>query len=88
MKILLAFLLGVVLTASTPALASVNRGVESTHEVPEWMNNICPTEDSVNCWYPGGTHGHTGPFFVRQMPGRAHMVCVFFADHPRKDYCA
>lgn len=85
---ILNLITGAVIGAVSATTLAAHAGVESTHEVPEWMNRVCASEDSVNCWYDGGTHGNTGPIFVRQMPGRAHTVCVFYADHPKRDYCA
>jgi hypothetical protein len=60
---------------------------ESTHEVPEWMNRVCSAEDSVNCWWDGGTiQPKQGQAFIRQMPG-TNKVCVLFTNRPAKDYC-
>lgn len=74
-----------VIAAGTTAHAAS----ESTHEVPEWMNRVCPTEDSVNCWWDGGTiNPRQGKAFIRQVPGRKGMVCVFFTNTPRRDYCS
>lgn len=87
MKYLLHTIIGTLLGAGIATAVPATAGIEATHEVPEWMTRVCPTEDSVNCWYDGGTHGDTGPIYVRLMPGRAHMVCVMYADHPRRDYC-
>lgn len=82
-----AVLSATILSAGLTSVA--NAGSESTHEVPEWMNRVCQSEDSVNCWWDGGTvKPKQGQAFIRQMPGRKHMVCVFFANRPRQDYCS
>lgn len=63
------------------------------HDIPRWVVTPCATEDSVNCRWnaktQGNGHGHS--FVVRAVPGRAHMVCVFYtvpryAKH--HDYCS
>ena len=61
----------------------------ATHEVPRWMTRECVQEDDVNCYRDGGTvKPHQGEMYVRQIPGREHMVCVFFVNRPGRDYCA
>lgn len=66
-----------------------------TVDVPFWVYKPCKEEDSVNCrWIATGPHhrgngkGHT--FIVRELPGSAHMVCVFYANRKyarHNDYC-
>jgi len=81
-----------IITAGALVLATASMAhaaSESTHEVPEWMNRVCAAEDSVNCYWDGGTvKPHQGQAFIRQVPGRKHMVCVFFANTPKRDYCS
>lgn len=88
MKTLANLIVGALLGLTLAAAAPSGAASESTHEVPEWMNRVCAAKYSVNCWHPAGRFPGQGPIFVRQMPGEAHMVCVFYADHPRRDYCA
>lgn len=60
--------------------------------LPRWVTRPCAEEDSLNCRWDardqGNGHGHS--FIVREVPGRAHMVCVFYVA-PRyarhHDYC-
>lgn len=60
-----------------------------THEVPTWMRAVCATEDSTNCYWPGGSIAPAkGESYVRVMPGRAHLTCVFYVNRPKRDYCA
>jgi hypothetical protein len=51
-------------------------------DLPYWTVRPCPAEDSVNCRWnaaeQGNGKGHT--FVVRRLPGKAHEVCVFYAD--------
>lgn len=64
------------------------RGDVPTHEVPTWMRQTCPTEDSLNCYWPGGSiHPKRGEAYIRRVPGKAGMVCVFYVNRPRADYC-
>lgn len=73
----------VIATATT-----ASAGIEATTEVPEWMTTQCPTEDSTNCHWDGGTHRpQQGEMFVREFPGRAHLTCYIFINRPHKDYC-
>jgi len=75
---------GSVLTLTGQATA----GEEPTHDVPHWMTKVCQDEDSVNCWWDGGTvKPHQGKAFIREFPGRAHMTCVMFVNRPARDYC-
>jgi hypothetical protein len=89
-RIMAGLALAVALLGATPSTVAIQSvGSESTHEVPEWMNRVCKYEDSVNCYWDGGTFKpDQGTMFVREMPGRKHRVCVFYVDHPRRDYCA
>lgn len=57
-----------------------------------WMTHPCAYEDSVNCFWNAGTSGnHRGhSFYVREVPGRAHIICVMYVTHrdqKRWDYC-
>lgn len=61
-------------------------------DIPWWVTTPCKTEDSVNCRWnaktQGNGKGHT--YIVRQFPGKAHMVCVMYAQRKyarTHDYC-
>lgn len=69
------------ITTALPSHADV-----PTHEVPTWMRQQCTPHHPVNCYHRGSEP--TDERYVRQMPGRAHMVCVFYVATPRHDYCA
>lgn len=56
------------------------------HEVPTWMRQACTPNHPVNCYHRGSEPSDER--YVRQMPGRAHMVCVIYVTKPRHDYCA
>lgn len=60
---------------------------------PSWTARPCVTEDSVNCYWDasirGNGSGHS--FIVRAVPGRAHIVCVFYVERTyarSHDYCS
>lgn len=67
----------------------VANAATSHTEVPNWMNKKCSSEDSVNChWGAKGQGNRKGwSYMVREFPGRAHMICVMYIDHPKSDYC-
>lgn len=91
------------IAASVAAIAAAGH-VDSAHAdssavqvtrldvVPAWVLRPCKTEDSVNCAWNAATQGNGRghSFVVRLVPGKAHMVCVFYAA-PRyaasHDYC-
>lgn len=84
----IATLLGSGVATALPVTAQ-----QSKPDLPVWTTRPCPTEDSVNCrWVAderGDGKGHS--FVVREVPGSAHMVCVFYVDRKyakRHDYCA
>lgn len=78
-----AVLSATILSAGLTSVATA--GEEPTHEVPR----VCEQEDSVNCWWDGGTvKPHQGEAFIRKVPGRKGMVCVFFINRPKQDYCS
>jgi len=59
--------------------------------LPYWerTGHACPQEDSVNCYWNAAEQGNgTGwSYYVRLVPGKARMVCVFYSTHPGYDYC-
>jgi hypothetical protein len=82
----LAVALGIGLGFVLPAGAS-------SPTLPVWTTRPCKTEDSVNCFWDARTQGNGRghSFIVRQVPGRAHMVCVFYVDRryaKKHDYCS
>lgn len=82
-----AVLSATILSAGLTSVATA--GEEPTHEVPHWITRVCEQEDSVNCWWDGGTvKPHQGEAFIRKVPGRKGMVCVFFINRPKQDYCS
>jgi hypothetical protein len=84
MKIIAALALGLALGAPAVAIAD-----QPTNEVPTWMRHTCKTDDSVNCYWPGGSvKAKQGESYRRVMPGAKGMVCVFFVNNPKRDYCS
>lgn len=73
------------LTGGAAVMASADQPI---HEVPTWMRQSCTTLSSVNCYWPEGSFKpDQGEMYVRRMPGREKMVCVFYVTHPKRDYC-
>lgn len=85
----------VVLGASAfaaPPKPATHAHIQKGQPTAFWMRTPCEYEDSVNCyWDAGGSGNHKGhSFYVRYVPGKAHMVCVFYtqAKFARwHDYC-
>lgn len=80
------------LVGGTAGAVSVAHGSDPAPVVPWFAKHACAQEDSVNCAWDahklGDGRGHS--FIVRQVPGRAHMVCVFYAERRfarSHDYC-
>lgn len=88
-KIILGTVLGLALGITGAANAMPERAHHEERVVaPHWMTVNCATEDSVNCYWDGGSKGPRLQEFVREMPGRTHMVCVIHVRRPALDYCA
>lgn len=76
------------LLSHTPAQAT-----RPSSSYPSWVTRPCLTEDDTNCHWDaqsrGNGEGHS--FIVRLVPGKAGMICVFYAE-PRyartHDYCS
>lgn len=83
------------IVAAIVAVLTVAPGMASAPDVARragWMSAPCVTEDSVNCQWNAHTRGDGSghSFYVRELPGRARMVCVFYvsARYARThDYC-
>lgn len=85
-------------TIAAAALLSTGVGVATAaptadHPMPKWTNTPCEYEDSVNCYWDAGSMGNGSghSFIVRQVPGKAHMVCVFYTQRKfarHHDYCS
>jgi len=66
---------------------------QQKQDLPFWTHRPCQQEDSVNCHWDAGTsgNGEGHSFIVRAVPGKAHMVCVFYTDRRfarHHDYCS
>lgn len=80
--------LGLALGNVAPAQAG-----QHGQQLPVWVTRPCPTDDSVNCAWDAQRQGRHGghSFIVRQVPGSAGMVCVFYVDRryaKHHDYCS
>lgn len=89
------------IAAAALALAALSAGSVATAGAaatptksarPVWMQTPCEYEDSVNCFWDAGQmgNGRGHSFVVRQVPGSARMVCVFYVQtgYARThDYC-
>lgn len=76
---------GVLVASATVAVAAPARP-----DLPAWQTHPCKSEDSVNCYWNAHTMGNGQglSYYVRELPGRRRMVCVFYVARPRLDYCA
>jgi hypothetical protein len=84
---------GIVLLATGPGFsAGQERALAKGQPTAKWMRTPCEYEDSVNCYWDAGTMGNKKghSFYVRYLPGKAHMTCVFYTQRyyaKRHDYC-
>lgn len=89
-KIIAAALTAAALSLTAVQLASP-AGANTAHRpgLPVWMKTPCQSEDSVNCYWNARQMGNGEglSFYVREMPGRNHTVCVFYVKRSGLDYC-
>lgn len=93
-NILIALLiaLGLSIGGQSISLATSHSPTEGSSQVqasarPAWMKTPCKQAHSVNCFHAGKGHD----FIVRQLPGSAGMVCVFYINKQYAqghDYCS
>ena len=88
----LSLLVASLLVATGLSVAS-SASADAPTPVTTWFaERPCQYEDSVNCGWDAGTQGNGGghSFIVRQVPGSARMVCVFYTERSyarTHDYC-
>jgi len=65
--------------------ATIGSLTEHHDDTPPWATHQCSNDYDVNC--VGVAEGHKA--YILELPGDAHMVCVYFADkqYQNLNYC-
>ena len=76
----LAFVVATLLDVASIANAEPGAATRAATVAPRWTTRPCHYEDSVDCAWDASAQGNGigHSFVVRAVPGRAHLVCVFY----------